>query len=174
MGLSNYFDLRQSFPFYGAYHNETRNQIIHCVFVPVIFTTALTFGSFVKLGSTGFTLSDAAAAFYATSFVKMEVTAGLLYAPVIGAMHHIGTRLLPAHLPLAVGLHALGWILQFIGHGVFEGRKPALLDNLLQSLHASVFFVWLEILFAFGYRPKLKRELNQLVAQRIAQLNKKA
>lgn len=174
MGLSNYFDLRQSFPFYGAYHNEKRNQVIHCVFVPIIFTTALTFGSFVKLGSTGLTLSDAAAVFYAVSFVKMDTTAGLLYAPVIGAMHHIGTRVLTANLPLAIGLHAVGWISQFIGHGVFEGRKPALLDNLFQSLHAAVFFVWLEVLFALGYRPKLKRELDQLIAQRIAVMNKTA
>ena len=29
--------------------------------------------------------------------------------------------------------HVIGWIAQFIGHGVFEGRKPALMDNLLQG-----------------------------------------
>ena len=29
--------------------------------------------------------------------------------------------------------HVVGWIAQFIGHGVFEGRKPALMDNLLQG-----------------------------------------
>lgn len=26
----------------------------------------------------------------------------------------------------------MSWIAQFIGHGAFEGRAPALLDNLLQ------------------------------------------
>ena len=30
--------------------------------------------------------------------------------------------------------HVIGWIAQFIGHGVFEGRKPALMDNLLQGM----------------------------------------
>ena len=30
-------------------------------------------------------------------------------------------------------IHSLGWVAQFIGHGVFEGRKPALFDNLLQG-----------------------------------------
>ena len=29
--------------------------------------------------------------------------------------------------------HVIGWVAQFIGHGVFEGRKPALMDNLLQG-----------------------------------------
>lgn len=28
-------------------------------------------------------------------------------------------------------LHAVSWIMQFIGHGVAEKRAPALLDNLL-------------------------------------------
>ena len=30
-------------------------------------------------------------------------------------------------------VHAISWIAQFVGHGVFEGRKPALMDNLLQG-----------------------------------------
>ena len=32
-----------------------------------------------------------------------------------------------------LAVHIFGWIAQFIGHGVFEGRKPALMDNLLQG-----------------------------------------
>lgn len=37
----------------------------------------------------------------------------------------------PGKQSLAVLIHASGWIFQFIGHGVAEGRAPALLDNLL-------------------------------------------
>ncbi len=33
---------------------------------------------------------------------------------------------------VALVIHVFGWILQFIGHGVFEGRAPALLDSLDQ------------------------------------------
>jgi uncharacterized membrane protein YGL010W len=32
----------------------------------------------------------------------------------------------------ALVIHVVAWILQFIGHGVFEGRAPALLDSLDQ------------------------------------------
>ena len=32
-----------------------------------------------------------------------------------------------------LAVHIFGWIAQFVGHGVFEGRKPALMDNLLQG-----------------------------------------
>ena len=34
---------------------------------------------------------------------------------------------------IIVSAHVFGWIAQFVGHGVFEGRKPALMDNLLQG-----------------------------------------
>lgn len=43
-----------------------------------------------------------------------------------------------------------GWIAQFIGHGVFEQRAPALLTNLLFAGLAP-FFVTFEILNFFGY-----------------------
>ena len=38
--------------------------------------------------------------------------------------------------------HVIGWIAQFIGHGVFEGRKPALMDNLLQGKGRLIHQTW--------------------------------
>lgn len=32
---------------------------------------------------------------------------------------------------IALYLHVVSWVMQFIGHGVAEGRAPALLDNIL-------------------------------------------
>jgi uncharacterized membrane protein YGL010W len=46
-----------------------------------------------------------------------------------------------------------GWILQLVGH-VFEGRKPALADNLLQIFVAPIFLA-AEVFFALGYKPAL-------------------
>ncbi|KAL2935313.1 putative endoplasmic reticulum membrane protein C16E8.02 [Bienertia sinuspersici] len=46
------------------------------------------------------------------------------------------------------------WTAQFIGHGVFEKRAPALLDNLVQAFLMAPFFVLLEALHEFfGYEP---------------------
>ena len=42
-------------------------------------------------------------------------------------------------------VHITGWVLQFIGHGVFEGRAPALLDSLDQALITAPLFVLLEV-----------------------------
>jgi len=54
------------------------------------------------------------------------------------------------------------------GHGVFEGRKPALFDNLAQSLLMAPFFVFLEVLFKFGYRPELQKRIEARVKIAIA------
>jgi uncharacterized membrane protein YGL010W len=67
----------------------------------------------------------------------------------------------------ALGIHVFCWIAQFIGHGKFEGRAPALFDNLVQALFLAPLFVWLEVLFMFGYRPDLQRRLEKGVQQEI-------
>jgi uncharacterized membrane protein YGL010W len=166
--LSSYFDLKKSFPFYGAFHSEVRNQIVHVIFVPVIFATSLTFGSFLSLGPVS--LADIAAVFYAVSFIKMEPLAGLLYAPVIAAMHYAGTKVLVNNVSLALTLHILGWVSQIFAHVFFEKNRPAFLTSVPQSLHAAVFFVWLEVLFALGYKPSLYRELQSLAKAKKIQL----
>jgi uncharacterized membrane protein YGL010W len=51
-----------------------------------------------------------------------------------------------------------GWALQLLGHG-FEGRKPALVDNLFQVFVAPLFLA-AEVFFALGYKPELRRRIN--------------
>lgn len=69
---------------------------------------------------------------------------------------------------VALGAHVFSWIAQFIGHGAFEGRAPALVDNLLQAIFLAPMFVWLEILFAFGYRPELQSRVAKQVEAEVA------
>lgn len=77
-------------------------------------------------------------------------------------------------LQVAIGVHALAWIAQFIGHGFFEGRAPALFDRLLQALFLAPMFVWFEVLFVLGYRPELQARVDKQVAAEIAKLNASA
>jgi uncharacterized membrane protein YGL010W len=44
-------------------------------------------------------------------------------------------------------------VIQLIGH-VWEGRKPALVDNFLQIFVAPIFLA-AEVFFALGYKPGL-------------------
>eukprot|EP00756_Hemistasia_phaeocysticola_P000563 Hpha_TRINITY_DN10403_c0_g1::TRINITY_DN10403_c0_g1_i1::g.193356::m.193356 len=169
MPLSTYFDIRKSFPFYAAYHREWRNVLIHVACVPAIATTTLYFLSHVKvpLGSLGkVSFADILITAYGGSFLFMEPIAGTLYLPALYGMRELGTKTLAGHRELAILINVVSWIAQFIGHGLFEGRKPALMDSFGQSVHAAVFFVWLEVLFFLGYRPALKKELDE-AAQKV-------
>lgn len=66
----------------------------------------------------------------------------------------------------------MSWILQFIGHGKYEGRKPALLDNLVQALFLAPLFVWYEILFKLGFYKQLKRDVEAAIEVEVAKLEK--
>ena len=52
------------------------------------------------------------------------------------------------------------WVPQILAHKFFEGRSPALLDNLAQAFLLAPFFVFYEVLFKFGYRPALAKEIH--------------
>ncbi|KAK3335655.1 hypothetical protein B0T19DRAFT_436489 [Cercophora scortea] len=68
----------------------------------------------------------------------------------------------------AIVVHVVCWLLQFLGHGTFEGRAPALLDSLFQAIFLAPLFVWLELLFMLGYRPSLKARVDKAVEVEIA------
>ena len=48
-----------------------------------------------------------------------------------------------------------GWVFQLVGH-VFEGRRPALVDNLFQAFIGPM-FIMAEVLMAAGLRQDLRR-----------------
>ena len=66
---------------------------------------------------------------------------------------------------ICILIQLFGWGIQFIGHGVFEGRRPALLDNFLQVFIAPV-FVMLEYLFMLGICKDLEVEINKKIKSR--------
>ena len=102
----------------------------------------------------------------------MEPVAGAMLAPLLlgGAVYssHLTSNYGATANYWAFGIHISSWLAQFVGHGVFEGRAPALLDNLIQAIFLAPFFVWLEVLFALGYRPELKGRLDKAVEQEVS------
>ncbi|GJN87462.1 hypothetical protein Rhopal_000411-T1 [Rhodotorula paludigena] len=192
MARSKLLDLEHQFTFYSSYHTNLKNVLIHIVCVPTILFTSLilTHGiagaatslahfDFELLGHTfalDVTIPFLWAAGNALYFVLLEPVAGLLYAPILLAMGHYSNVLYSVHHDAAMKYATIGfiasWIAQFIGHGAFEGRAPALLDSLLQSLVLAVFFVWLEILFALGYRPALYKRLQNKTGVAVAEYRK--
>ncbi|XP_042041056.1 2-hydroxy-palmitic acid dioxygenase MPO1-like [Salvia splendens] len=165
------FDLEEQFTFYGAYHNNPINIALHTVFVwPILFTALLLLNftpplfsqsPILLLGQSFLVLNYGflSTLIYALYYVSLDKKAGSL-AAFMCFLCWAGSSFLGHRLGFALGWKVvlasqlLCWTGQFIGHGVFEKRAPALLDNLAQALLMAPFFVLLEALqYAFGYEP---------------------
>ncbi|MCJ1378431.1 hypothetical protein MMC17_001529 [Xylographa soralifera] len=113
---------------------------------------------------------------FSSFYIMMEPVAGGLLTPLLfvwtAYANHLTSTYGSTANYAAVALHISSWIAQFIGHGVFEGRKPALLDNAIQAILLAPFFVWMEILFYFGYRPELKNRLDKATELEIEKFKK--
>lgn len=106
-------------------------------------------------------------------YVLMEPVAGSLLCAICIGMAAVNNYFYSVDPQTATivagGIFVVAWVLQFVGHGKFEGRAPALLDNLMQALLLAPLFVWLEILFFFGYRRELQARVEKQVEKNIAQ-----
>lgn len=121
-------------------------------------------------------LGTIATLFYAALYILMEPVAGGILAPLLLAgtaySKHLTTEYGATTNQWAVGIQVTSWVAQFIGHAAFEGRAPALLDNLVQAIFLAPFFVWMEILFSLGYRPELKARLESAVVKEVDKYHK--
>jgi len=117
-------------------------------------------------------LGTFAALTWGALYVLMEPVAGTALALIcLGATAGTNYLRLETSAPvtqIAIGVHVVSWLAQFIGHGRFEGRAPALLDNLFQAIFLAPLFVWLELLFMIGYRPELQKRVAKAVEVEIA------
>ncbi|CAB4311438.1 unnamed protein product [Prunus armeniaca] len=168
MGRTGLFDLERHFAFYGAYHSNPVNILIHTVFVwPILFTSLVllyftpSLYTFPAGLSHGFLLNFGFVftVIYALFYVCLDKKAGSL-AALLCVLCWVGASLLAGRLgfslawKVVLAAQLFCWTGQFIGHGVFEKRAPALLDNLVQAFLMAPFFVLLEVLqTAFGYEP---------------------
>jgi uncharacterized membrane protein YGL010W len=109
------------------------------------------------------------------TYVLLEPVAGTVYVALLLAFTAWANQFTAGGasteaIYIASGLFVASWIAQFIGHGVFEKRAPALLDNLFQALVLAPLFVWLEILFYFGYRPELQKRVKKMAQKEISKM----
>ncbi|EGP92013.1 unnamed protein product [Zymoseptoria tritici ST99CH_1E4] len=173
-------NLEKQLLFYGSYHHDSVNVGIHIIFVPVLLLTGFLFATntpaiplpdWAEIPYLPLNLGTLACVMYSSLYILMEPVAGAMLAPLLlagtaYANHLTSTYGMTANYA-AIAVHVASWIFQFVGHLAFEGRAPALLDNLVQALFLAPFFVWLEILFVFGYRPELKARLDKAVQSEI-------
>ena len=151
--------------FYAAYHQDARNKATHFIGVPAIMLSLFIPLAWIRLEVGGFVLTAAMlfAAVVLVYYFVLDVPLGLAMLVVTAILLWIAGGI--ASLGAAAGwtwfaiLFVGGWILQLVGH-VFEGRKPALADNLFQIFVAPIFLA-AEVFFALGYKRELQRRVNE-------------
>ncbi len=156
--------LEEQMAVYAAYHRDARNRATHFIGVPVIMLAILIPLSWLRLEVAGFGLTAAmllGAAALAYYFL-LDVPLALAMLLIIAALIWLAEWLAPVASAQGwawfAGLFVGGWVLQLVGH-VFEGRRPALADNLFQIFVAPIFLA-AEVFFALGYKPDLHQRIR--------------
>ena len=132
-------DIRSLFADYASYHRTPGNKWFHRFGIPMIMLTLL--GMLARVGThVGGVRLDAAMLVIAVAEVVYVMLDWRLGAVML--VISVGFYLLGAWMPLwlNVALFVLGWILQFLGHSVYEKRSPAFLTN---ALHLLVGPLWI-------------------------------
>jgi len=111
--------------------------------------------------------------YYSAYYLRMEKKwAGLIGSTLIMVCVFSAHKFIHMNccdpLQSAICIQVIGWGAQFLGHYAFEGRAPALFDNVMQAFVMAPFFVLLEVLFFCGYRKDLQRSLSRKVDREIA------
>ena len=155
---------------YGAYHRDRRNKLTHFVGVPLIMFSILIPMAWLRIRIGDMELSAAILFVLAVLIYYFLLDAALAAAMTVftAILLYFAERV--ASLPWAIsaavfaGTFSVGWIIQLAGH-VFEGRRPALLDNLFQVIVAPIFLI-AEIFFALGAKRALRERVDVLMHER--------
>jgi len=188
-------DLKKQFTFYASYHNQPVNVLIHllCIwpilataclmlqYTPAFMATPDWLSSIPSFQHVKINASFVAICIYVACYLVMEPFVGgcatVLLCFILGQTASLvdANTVVLGHpvWKVALAIHITGWILQFIGHGVFEGRAPALLDSLDQAFLTAPLFVFMEVFFFFGYRPSFHAEIMQVVQQNVEEFRKR-
>lgn len=126
--------LRSHFADYASFHQTSGNQACHYVGIPLIVLTIFSFLGAVPLARVGdLSLTAAELVLVAATAYYLTLDAALASLMLLAsALLDAAGRQIP--LLAAVALFIFGWIMQFIGHYVYEKRSPAFFRNVTHLL----------------------------------------
>jgi uncharacterized membrane protein YGL010W len=163
--MANRF-FRRQLASYASVHRDARNKATHFVGIPVIvFSLLLAACQWqVELGGHIVSAAAALAVLGVFGWLLLDIGIGLIMAgimlPTWYAAEAMATALGPASTWLAFAVLFIGgWALQFLGHH-FEGKRPALMDNLFQAFIGPMFLV-AEVIVEAGWRPDLATAVSE-------------
>jgi uncharacterized membrane protein YGL010W len=152
---------------YASVHRDWRNKATHFVGIPLIVFSLLLLLSLWRfdLGGREWTVSLAVAIVAVLGWIALDIGIGILMAVVIAPAWYAAEALTgalgsPSAVWVAFGvLFVGGWVLQFLGHH-YEGKRPALLDNIFQGFIGPMFLV-AETVVVLGHRRDLADAMGE-------------
>jgi uncharacterized membrane protein YGL010W len=156
--------LEDEMGFYAAYHQDARNKATHFLGVPLIMLSILVALSPLGADISGLhvtgamLLAVAVLAYYFVLDVPLALAMTVVVAVLIALAERIAAQPAAQAWSWFAALFVGGWVLQLVGHA-FEGRRPALVDNLLQIFVAPLFLA-AEVFFALGCRRALRQAVE--------------
>jgi uncharacterized membrane protein YGL010W len=152
---------RRQLASYASVHRDWRNKATHFAGIPLIVFSLLLVLSLwhLEVGGRDWTLSLAVAMAAVLAWMALDLGIGILMGLVIAPAWY-AAAILAAALGSSSAVWATftvlfvgGWVLQFLGHH-YEGKRPALLDNIFQGFIGPMFLV-AELLVVLGRRRDL-------------------
>lgn len=158
---------RRQLASYASVHRDWRNKATHFVGIPIIVFSLLLILCLwrFELGGRDWSLSLVVAIVAVLGWMALDLGVGILMGLLMAPAWYAAEALAGAlGAPSAVwGAFAVlfvgGWILQFLGHH-YEGKRPALIDNIFQAFIGPMFLV-AETLVLLGQRHDLAEAMGE-------------
>jgi uncharacterized membrane protein YGL010W len=151
---------------YAASHRDMRNRATHFVGIPVIVFSLLLALALWRLQLLGREVSMAllVGGLAVIGWLVLDLGIGIVLAVMMLPAWYAAEALAgelgaSATWTAFAALFVGGWAMQFFGHH-FEGKRPALIDNLFQAFIGPMFLV-AEIMIEMGYRRDLANVIGE-------------
>jgi len=132
--------LRTHFADYAAFHRTAGNKACHSFGIPIIVLSLLALLARVPLLAVGgfeLTLAEVVILLFVLYYLTLDATLAAAMLAAYAALDAAG-RFIPPWP--ALGLFVVGWILQGVGHWVYEKNSPAFFRNFV---HLAVGQLWI-------------------------------
>jgi uncharacterized membrane protein YGL010W len=139
--MSSTSSVQQRLVEYGRFHATPGNVACHWIGIPTIVMAVFGMLARVPIASVGdFTLTAAELliAFSLVYYLRLDIGLAAWMLPVVAVFDVLG-RMLPFEVNVAA--FVIGWIFQFVGHAVYEKRRPAFMEDLASLLIGPLFLL---------------------------------
>jgi uncharacterized membrane protein YGL010W len=145
---------------YARYHRDPHNCATHFVGIPMLFLAVILPLQAVQvhIGHHGVPLSVVLTLPAMAGWLLLDLGVGaalsLMLCPLFVIAALVDSHGLAGMWFTTAVLFVVGWFFQLLGHAVFEGRKPAFMDDLSHTLIGPMFVVG-KLLVGLGLRRDL-------------------